>query len=307
MAMSAPFSANRSWAEADLTSVGLNAHSLESIGKVAVDGGEIEYRLYRPHDDGAASQTPLVVTHGGPGGSSIGLYDALHALADLRPVVFYDQLGSHASPAQLSAEQMTLQRFADEPLHLLDALDIPSAALLGHSWGGSVITQFCINHPSRVNALVLSSPLLSTRRWVDDCTELLNALRGEGVAEHDLEASFNQRHFCRRLPPPPALLRERSRSNTSLYEAMWGPNEFAPNGRLNDLDLFPQLHTIAAPTLLLCGQYDTATPTCLDEARKAIGAHASTVVLGNAGHKCYLDQHQAYMDAVIAFLGSHLR
>ena len=307
MAMWAPCSASRNSAEADLTSVGLNAHSLESVGKVAVDGGDIEYRLYRPHDDDAASRTPLVVTHGGPGGSSIGLYDALHVLADLRPVVFYDQLGSHASPAELSADQMTLQRFADEPLHLLDALAIESAALLGHSWGGSVITQFCINHPNRVDALVLSSPLLSTRRWVDDCNELLDVLRGEGVAEHDLEASFNQRHFCRSAPPPPSLLRERSRSNTSLYEAMWGPNEFAPNGRLDDLDLFPQLSTIAAPTLLLCGQYDTATPSCLDEARQAIGAHAITEVLVDAGHKCYLDQHQAYVDAVTTFLGSHLR
>ena len=289
-----------------MTSVGLNAHSLESVGKVAVEGGEIEYRMYRPHDDGAASQTPLVVTHGGPGGSSIGLYDALHALADQRPVVFYDQLGSHASPAELSDQQMTLQRFADEPLHLLDALSIKSAALLGHSWGSSVITQFCINYPSRVNALVLSSPLLSTHRWVDDCSKLLDALRREGVAERDLEATFSNRHFCRSAPPPQALIRERSRSNTSLYEAMWGPNEFTPNGRLDDLDLFPQLSTIAAPTLLICGQYDTATPNCLDEASKAIGGHAITKVLVDAGHKCYLDQHQAYVDAVIAFLDSNL-
>ena len=284
--------------------VSLNGHSLETVGKVDVEGGEIEFRLYRPHQASAASQTPLVVTHGGPGGSSIGLYDALHPLADLRPVVFYDQLGSHASPAELSAPQMTLQRFADEPLCLLNALAFDSAAFLGHSWGGSVITQFCINHPSRVDALILSSPLLSTRRWVDDCKSLLDALRREGVTENDLENAFTSRHFCRSSPLPATLMREQSRHNTRLYESMWGPNEFAPNGRLDDLDLFPQLSNIAVPTLLICGQYDTATPTCLDEARQVIGDKASTMVLANAGHKCYLDQHQAYVDAVAAFLAA---
>ena len=74
--------------------MGINRHSLEAVKTVSVEGGSIELRLYRPHCIQAAERSPLLLTHGGPGGSSVGLYDALHPLADERPTIFYDQLGS---------------------------------------------------------------------------------------------------------------------------------------------------------------------------------------------------------------------
>ena len=267
---------------------------------VAVPGGDIQYRSYRPHNDEAAARTPLLITHGGPGGSSIGLYDALHSIADQRPLICYDQLGSCCSPADLSADQMTLSRFAVEPLRLLDALELDTVHLLGHSWGGTVMTEFALQHPHRVSRLVLSSPLLSTARWLADCTLLLAALKG-GQAQLRWRR-FDRHHFCR-LPTPPELLRrDRQRSNSHLYLTMWGETEFRANGLLADVDLFPRLASLQASTLLLCGDYDTATPHTLDQARQCIGGHAALVVLANAGHKTYIDAHQAYLDAVNGFL-----
>ncbi|QNJ25370.1 esterase family protein [Synechococcus sp. SYN20] len=111
----------------------INRHSLEQVQFVSVDGGAIQVRVYQPHADKALMRTPLLVTHGGPGGSSIGLYDALNQLADQRPVIFYDQLGSISSPAELSPKQMTLERFASEPLQILDQLHLKRVHLLGHS------------------------------------------------------------------------------------------------------------------------------------------------------------------------------
>ena len=95
-------SANRSSIRRTLPAVAINQHSLENVDRVAVPGGWIQFREYQPHDDLAAAGVPLIVTHGGPGGSSTGLYDALHGLADHRPVIFYDQLGSKNSPANLT-------------------------------------------------------------------------------------------------------------------------------------------------------------------------------------------------------------
>lgn len=277
-------------------------HSLETVAMVAVPGGDIQYRSYRPHNDEAAARTPLLITHGGPGGSSIGLYDALHSIADQRPLICYDQLGSCCSPADLSADQMTLSRFAVEPLRLLDALELDTVHLLGHSWGGTVMAEFALQHPHRVSRLVLSSPLLSTARWLADCSLLLAALKKEGQAQAEVEAAFDRHHFCR-LPTPPELLRrDQQRSNGHLYRTMWGEAEFRANGLLADVDLFPRLASLQASTLLLCGDYDTATPHTLDQARQCIGAHAALVVLANAGHKTYIDAHQAYLDAVNGFL-----
>ena len=197
---------------------------------------------------------------------------------------------------------MTLSRFAVEPLRLLDALELDTVHLLGHSWGGTVMAEFALQHPHRVSRLVLSSPLLSTARWLADCSLLLAALKKEGQAPAEVEAAFDRHHFCR-LPTPPELLRrDQQRSNGHLYRTMWGEAEFSANGLLADVDLFPRLASLQASTLLLCGDYDTATPHTLDQARQCIGAHAALVVLANAGHKTYIDAHQAYLDAVNGFL-----
>ena len=280
----------------------IQRHSLEAVTMVPVPGGRIEARQYVPHAALAASRVPLIVTHGGPGGSSIGLYDALHPVANHRPVIFYDQLGSHGSPATLRSDQMTLERFAEEPLHLMNALQLDRAALLGHSWGGSVVCKFAIDHPERVHALVLSSPLLSTERWIADCQALVQVIPSEEREREGLDNAFNRRHFCRTNPLPPTLERERARFNTTLYQQMWGPSEFEHKGRLGDLDLFPHLASLLAPTLLLCGEHDTATPHTMEAASSTIGENASTAVLANAGHKTYIDQTKHYIAAVTSFL-----
>ena len=93
---------------------------------------------------------------------------------------------------------MTLDRFASEPLEILNQLRIERAALLGHSWGGSVMTQFCLNHPERVSALVLSSPLLSTRRWVEDCNGLVDQIHAELSDIDDISTEFEQSTFFKK-------------------------------------------------------------------------------------------------------------
>ena len=280
----------------------INDHSLEAVRDVAVDGGIIEIRLYRPHCQQAAERIPLLITHGGPGGSSVGLYDALHPLANLRPTIFYDQLGSFASPAHLVPAQMTLQRFSTEPLRILEDLGIPSAHVFGHSWGGSVMTQFCLDHPDRVRSLLLSSPLLSTQRWIDDCNQLIKTIQLELGESVDLEEEFERRHFCRSSSSSEVLQCERLRSNSELYEQMWGPSEFQHQGMLSDLDFFPRFEQLKTPTLLICGEHDTATPKTMRAAKSAIGDRAQVKILSDAGHKTYLDRNQEFIDVLNEFL-----
>ena len=284
--------------------MGINRHSLEAVRTFSVDGGCIELRCYQPHAVDAADRIPLLITHGGPGGSSVGLYDALHALADQRPTIFYDQLGSFASPAELLREQMTLKRFATEPLCILDQLGIARAHVFGHSWGGAVMTQFCLNHPDRVAALLLSSPLLSTQRWISDCNQLIKTLQRELGHSLNLEMEFDRRHFCRsdQGSDQDAVRCERQRSNNKLYLQMWGPSEFQHQGMLSDLDLFPCFQNLSKPTLLICGEHDTATPETMRDARSMLGDRARLEVLKDAGHKTYIDRNQAFIAVVNDFL-----
>ena len=285
--------------------MGINRHSLEAVKTVSVNGGCIELRCYRPHCIEAAERIPLLFTHGGPGGSSVGLYDALHPLADQRPTIFYDQLGSFASPADLLPEQMTLKRFATEPLCILDQLSISRAYVFGHSWGGAVMTQFCLDHPDRAAALLLSSPLLSTQRWIADCNQLIKNIQRELGESVNLEMEFARRHFCRSYQESDqdAVRCELQRGNKKLYQQMWGPSEFQHHGMLSDLDLFPSVQNFPIPTLLICGEHDTATPLTMQDARSTLGDCARLEVLCNAGHKTYIDRNQEFISVVNDFLG----
>ena len=280
----------------------INRHSLEQVQFVSVEGGAVQVRVYQPHADKAIMRTPLLVTHGGPGGSSIGLYDALNQLADQRPVIFYDQLGSFSSPAELSLKQMTLERFASEPLQILDQLHLKRVHLLGHSWGGSVMTQFCLSHPKRVSKLILSSPLLSTQKWIEDCNHLLQAIKSNLRVDADIKDEFEKRHFCLNKEATDFICSESRRTNKLLYECMWGSSEFVHSGVLSTLNFFPRLDRISASTLLICGDNDTATPSTLQNAKDRIGLNAQLKVLSNAGHKTYIDRNEQFIEIINTFL-----
>jgi proline iminopeptidase len=90
-------------------------------GKVEVTGGRIWYRVV-----GGGEEVPLVTVHGGPGGTHDYL-EPLEALADERPVVFYDQLGAGKSDAPDDVSLWTNDRMIDELGRLLDALDLPDS------------------------------------------------------------------------------------------------------------------------------------------------------------------------------------
>ncbi|NUR72131.1 MAG: alpha/beta fold hydrolase [Hamadaea sp.] len=52
-----------------------------------------------------------------------------------------------------------LKDFADDLAALLDALAMGPAVVVGHSMGGGVATQLLLDHPEKVKALILESPL----------------------------------------------------------------------------------------------------------------------------------------------------
>lgn len=294
-------------------------HTLTDNDSVSVTGGKIHYRVYEPHDPALAARAPVVLIHGGPGGSDDILYDALSDIANDRPLVVYDQLGSFRSPAALGDELYPVARFVDELDGLLTHLKRPAAILLGHSWGGAIAASYALAHPASVAGLVLSCPLLSTERWLADCKILLSAFPEEmqktvetceanGTTESpeykEADRVFSQSHFMRTSDHRTLWEKHRHKGNRALYLAMWGASEFTCSGTLRDFDIFDRLGEIQAPTLLLCGQYDTARPETMEAVQKKI-AGSTLAVMPNAGHCAYLDANQPYIQAVRDFLAAH--
>jgi proline iminopeptidase len=286
----------------------------EVAGYIAVPGGRIWYRMngVRHFPRGA---TPILAVHGGPGGNHrSGL--PLVALAAERPVILYDQLDSGHSDRPGDEANWKLERFVAEIDAIRAHLGLSRVIVLGHSWGGTVAAAYAAGRPAGLEALILSSPLISTPRWISDNAAWVAALPEsvrEVIARHEAAGTidsaeyaaavevFNRRHLCRDPCPVGDMGNDAPPFNATLYRAMWGPSEFTATGTLRALDLTPELDGIEAPTLYLCGSWDEATPdACQDFSERTPGARFEEVP--EAGHATRYENPGFYLDAVRRFL-----
>ena len=261
-------------------------------GFVEAPGGPVWYEVM---GDGAG--VPLVVLHGGPGGTSCGL-QALGPLGDERAVIRYDQLGTGRSGRPTDASLWQRDRFVEELDVVRRDLGLDEMHLLGHSWGASLAAYYVLEKGGEgIKSLTLSSPLISTDKWIEDANLLRAQLPQEvqdvldehekaGTTDSDayMEATdaFYARHVTRgeavegySCPDAPW--------NPVIYNQMWGPTEFYATGSLRDFDITARLGEIDVPTLFMTGEFDEARPETVAQFAKAVPG-AQFVEIPEVGH-----------------------
>ena len=287
---------------------------------VPVPGGRAYVRI---NGDLAAPPPPLVMIHGGPGGTHGGFLPAL-PLAEDRAVILYDQLDCGMSDKPGDPANWVVPRFVAELEAIREALGIARWHVLGHSWGGTVALEYAARRPEGLESLVLQGPLISTPAWMADAATLrarlpqdvqatLDACEGPtppGKAQCDAAVDAFYARFWRLRPPSAwAVAYEKAHDlklAANLYNAMWGPNEFRATGSLRDYDGQPLLKRIAAPTLFLIGDSDEVTEeTARRFADETPGARLR--IIADAAHRAQSDQPQAYIAALGAWLREHDR
>ena len=83
---------------------------LPDDGFVDVPGGRVAFRVI-----GGGGSVPVLLIHGGPGGTSCAYASTVDGIASSRPVVLYDQLGSGNSDRMLDLKRdAVLPRFVME-------------------------------------------------------------------------------------------------------------------------------------------------------------------------------------------------
>lgn len=280
-------------------------------GRIPFRGHETWYRIV-----GEGGGLPLVVLHGGPGSTHLGL-SVLEPLADERRVVFYDQVGCGNSSQPSDPSLWTVELFVAELANLREALELERIHLLGHSWGGQLVLEYALTQPGGLESLVLSSTLSSARIWEEEAlrlraelpTEVLAVLEKHEAAGtvHDPEyeeatKEYYRRHLCRLDPWPPIVEEIRRVSRKEVYETMWGPNEMRPTGVLADWDVTPRLGEITVPALVLCGRYDEATPRQAETLAHGLGGESELFVFENSAHLTPIEETDLYLATVRAFL-----
>jgi pimeloyl-ACP methyl ester carboxylesterase len=86
-----------------------------------------------------------------------------------------------------------------------------------------------------------------------------------------------------------------------VYRAMCGVSEFNVTGSLRGWDVSSRLHLIKQPTLVISGEYDEAIPRVVEALHHGL-PDSEWELMSNCSHLCHLEQTDAYLDRVNAFL-----
>ncbi|MBY2910206.1 proline iminopeptidase-family hydrolase [Rhizobium leguminosarum] len=285
-----------------------------------------DYRTwYRVTGSLESGKLPLVVAHGGPG-CTHDYVDSFKDIAALdgRPVIHYDQLGNGNSTRlpEKGPDFWTVGLFLEELDTLLSLLGIRDRyAFLGQSWGGMLGAEHAVRQPQGLKALVIANSPANMHTWVSEANRLRQELPKEvqdTLLKHELAGSltdpdyiaasrvFYDRHVCRVVPWPPEVARTFAimDEDNTVYRNMNGPTEFHVIGTMKDWTIENRLDRIEAPTLLISGKYDEATPLVVRPYLERVPG-CEWVLFENSSHMPHVEEKQLCLATVSGFLSRH--
>lgn len=285
-------------------------------GFIPVTGGNVWYRK-----SGDGPGVPLLVLHGGPGGSSRDS-DPIRTLGDERTVIHYDQLGCGKSDRPTDRSLWTVERYVEELEQVRAALGLKEVHILGHSWGTMLAAAYLLKMPTGVKSVIFSGPCLNAQMWERDqreymkndfpkeTQELIERCEREkatdSVEYQQAMIQFYERHVCRLLPWPQELLEGMKKNNHEIYGMMWGASEFTVTGTLKEFDVTDRLNEIEIPSLFTCGRFDEATPETTQYYASLIPG-SEFHVFENCSHMPGVEDPQAYANKMREFLHHQTR
>ncbi len=286
-----------------------------------------DYRTwYRVSGELGRDKNPLVVLHGGPG-CTHDYVDSFKGLArGGRAVIHYDQLGNGRSTQlrEKGPEFWTPRLFLDELENLLWHLEIAERYdVLGQSWGGMLAAEHAVTQPKGLKALVIANSPASMELWVREANRLREALPSEVQAtllKHERAGTtsdpeyvkamrvFYDRHVCRVTPWPDEVARtfKAIDDDPTVYMTMNGPSEFHVIGTLKPWSIIDRLDRIQAPTLLISGRYDEATPAVVQPFADRI-KDVRWTVFENSSHMPHVEETERCLKVVGDFLDQYDR
>lgn len=235
----------------------------------------------------AGSGTPLVLLHTN-GHSWHEFAPVLDDLTARHDVILWDMPGQGDSdpvPAGFSIDD-----YATALIEVLEALDVPPAAVAGCSVGAFIAAAVAVRAPGRVTAVGLIE--LQFRELGFWASDQMWSLVERSFAIPTQSREQVQPRFASELDDE-ALVRwniDRNKAGSrGLLSVMWAIREF---------DIQALVPRITQPVLALFGR---AGPTAASEAnaRAWLPDHAEVVVVDGAGHFITADQPAAFVDAVL--------
>ncbi|HXW14698.1 MAG TPA: alpha/beta hydrolase [Terriglobia bacterium] len=228
-------------------------------GYAPVNGLNLFYEI---HGRLNLDSPPLVLLHGGGDTIKTSFGQILPELAHQRQVIAFEQQG-FGHTADIADRPFSFEQSADDTAALLDHLHVCQADLFGFSNGGTIALHFAIRHPHIARKLVVASGFFS-HAGADPAFWDGFAMATLDVMPKDLRDSYLE------VAPNPENLQ-------SMFEKAVQ--------RLRNFPDIPRdaMRSIAAPTLVVCGDSDVMRPEHAVEEFRLL-PHAQLAILPGTDH-----------------------
>ena len=237
---------------------------------------------------------PAVLLVHGLGGTSNFYQVQADALAERFRVIRVDSAGAGRSPV---ADGISIESHADDLAAVLDALDVDSAAVVGHSMGTLVVRALAARHPGKVSALALlgavREPPEAGRQAQRDRAAVLRekgtAAVAPGVVANALSETTRQRR-----PEVAAFVRE--------LVMRQDPEGYARNCEALGAATDPGPIATTLPLLLITGDDDKVGPPQASQELADAHGNAAVEILPGVGHWTALEAAGPVTDHLLKFL-----
>jgi len=230
---------------------------------------DIEGSKFVPDGPVMREKPILLMLHGGPGSDHSIYRPAYSALSDIVQIIYLDHRGNGRSEDG-PRESWNLAQWGDDVRAFCEAFGIVNPIVLGASFGGMVALSYATRHPAHPSKLILISTAASGAEHLNRRIELFERFGGPEVGalarRHFLEAKGHTGqasldawrrlaipHYFRSPRDPDVARRAVGRPEVLLWFAR-------PGGESHSFNLFPDLHRIQCPTLVLGGEDDPMHP-----------------------------------------------
>ena len=237
---------------------------------------------YEVHGDGP----PLLLTHGYSSTSAMW-HGQIDALAQDHQLILWDMRGHGQSDYPDDPTAYSEAHTVADMAAVLDAVGAERAVIGGLSLGGYMSLAFYRAQPQAVRALLIIDTGPGFKK--DDAREAWNARALATADKLDREG----------LDVLKAATRERASASHRNAKGL----ALAARGMLTQRDarVIELLPEINVPSLIVVGADDTPFLAASDYMAAKIPG-AQKIVIPAAGHAVNIDQPQAFVDAVVAFL-----
>jgi 2-hydroxy-6-oxonona-2,4-dienedioate hydrolase len=235
----------------------------------------------------------LVMQHGFVGGG--GYFAAQTArLARFFDVICPDLPGFAGSASQQA--EMTVPGLSRSLVGLLDELGVEQFALLGHSLGGSVALQTALDHPQRVDKLVLyaTGSTGNLPKRFESVDDTINRIQSDGI-----EAT------AKRIAATWFVEGTRAPMYDFCVAAAGKPDQAAAVKAMKNLpawDVTDRLAELKMPVFVICGDRDRSYGLEDTLAMARCIAASQFCVIPNCAHATHLEAPEVFTDLLATFL-----